>query len=102
MVFVFLPIPIFGNKVFSSWTILLNVFAVNPTALPDSNAPSELANNFWSGAILFKAGDVDKFLLSSNLNLKTKSVNDDDAWLPFIAFGALVWLLNADSVSGAL
>ena len=24
-------------------------------------------------------GDVDKFLLSSNLNLNTKSVNDDDA-----------------------
>ena len=52
--------------------------------------------------MFIKSDDVDKFLLSSNLNLNTKSVNDADAWLPFIAFGAAVWLLNADSVSGAL
>ena len=74
------------------------MFAVNPIALPVLNST---AVNDWFGDMLFNPVDVDKFLLSSNRNLNIKSVNDAEAWLPFIAFGALVWLLNADSVSGA-
>ena len=92
------PYPTFGVNAFSSCYILLNVFAVNPIALPDWNAS---AVNAWCGDMLFNPVDVDKFLLSSNRYLNIKAVNDADAWVPLIAFGAPVWLLNADSVSGA-
>ena len=92
------PYPTFGVNAFSSCSTLVNVFAVNPIPLPDSNST---ALNDWFGDILFNPGDDDKSLLSSNRNLNIKSVYDAEAWLPFIAFGALVWLLNADSVSGA-